>query len=122
MLNFIEIIDPEERFSVRLKGYEGTTFFMRRMDAATEKRLEAGVPPLPESPTPEEIGRRQVDIFDAKFDYVLVDWEGVNHPVSKEPVPCTPEMKRRLPTRVQLELSHRANTAGAAVSDEEQGN
>ncbi|MCF8034356.1 MAG: hypothetical protein K9K66_10255 [Desulfarculaceae bacterium] len=89
MSHGIQIIDPEERFTLSL---EGASFTLRRIDSATlvalERRGEGG----------------SAALNDEILDYILIDWEGVTSPLGSAEVPCTRENKLHLPGAVKLKL------------------
>lgn len=103
MAQFIEIIEPDETFE---KIFGESTLVLRRYDAGLLRQLE------------QKHSRRQknfrtgqwsaeVDTYaltDDLIDHVIIDWRGVRSPTSGREVPCTSENKRRLPTRIKIEI------------------
>ncbi len=85
----VQIIDPEERFSLQL---EGSSFVLRRVDSATMMALERRRP------------GKETALNDEVLDYVLVEWEQVTSPLGGAAVPCTRENKLRLPAAVKLKI------------------
>ena len=90
-MGFIEIIDREERLSRR---FGDSIIYFRRID--WEKAEEMG--------GEADEARRRMEII----DYVIVAWENVRHPITKEEVPCTRENKLKLPQRVLVEILNEA--------------
>lgn len=100
MARGIQIIDPEERFTLEL---EGARLVLRRIDSASLMALErrlGGTPGRREEPG----GTRRDRLNDEVLDYVLLDWQGVTSPLDGSEVPCTAENKRRLPAAVKLKI------------------
>lgn len=89
MSHGIQIIDPEERFTLSLNG---ASFTLRRIDSAALLALERRGE-LPKAALNDEI-----------LDYILLDWEGVTSPLGAAEVPCTRENKLHLPGAVKLKL------------------
>jgi len=85
----IQIIDPEERFTL---SYQGASFTLRRIDSATLVALE------------RRGDGREAALNDEILDYILIDWEGVTSPLGASEVPCTRENKLHLPGAVKLKL------------------
>jgi len=100
MARGIQIIDPQERFSLEL---EGAKLVLRRIDSETlmalERRVRGG------AGRGGEAGRAERErLNDEVLDYVLLDWQGVSSPLDGSEVPCTAENKRRLPAAVKLKI------------------
>jgi hypothetical protein len=91
MGNGIQIIDPEERFSLRMDGAE---LFLRRLDSATQRAIERR----------HQEGRQRAEVTDDVLDYVIQDWQGVQSPLGGAEVPCTRENKLKLPSAVKLKV------------------
>lgn len=89
----IQIIDPEERFSLEI---EGATFTLRRIDSAALLALERRQPGAAPG--------REGSLNDEVLDYILLDWQGVTSPLGLAEVPCTRENKLRLPAAVKLKI------------------
>ncbi len=89
MSDGIQIIDPEERFALRL---EGAVLFLRRLDSATQRAIERR----------HQAGQDRAAVSDDVLDYVIQDWQGVTSPQGQAEVPCTRENKLRLPSAVKL--------------------
>lgn len=113
----IEIIDEEEKL---VREFEGGRITFRRVDQDFIDRVErkhtvrkgrdrAGNPVIEVN----DVERRK-DLI----DHIIIDWENVNHPLSKEPVPCTRENKQRLPQRILVEIIEAAMDS-VTVSEEE---
>ncbi|MGD8561235.1 MAG: hypothetical protein PVG03_01815 [Desulfarculaceae bacterium] len=100
----IQIIDPEERFTLDM---DGAHFKLRRIDSATLMAIERSVGGGQEE-------SRQMN--DEVLDYVLVDWEGVTSPLGETEVPCTRENKLKLPTSAKLKVL--AAVQGARAEDQ----
>ena len=96
----IQIIDPEERFELRL---EGATLVVRRLDSATLTAIERR----------HASQRAKTQANDDVLDYILLDWRGVTSPLGQAEVPCTRENKLRLPTAVKLKILASAQQARA---------
>lgn len=86
----IQIIDPEERFTLEMDGARLT---LRRMDSGTLMEIEQRCQKEPGVPRNDQV-----------LDYVLVDWEGVTSPLGEAEVPCTRENKLKLPAAVKLKV------------------
>ncbi len=91
MANGIQIIDPEERFSLHLDGAE---LFLRRLDSATQRAIERR----------HQAGRERAAVTDDVLDYVIQDWRGVLSPLGGAEVPCTRDNKLKLPSAVKLKV------------------
>ena len=103
MAQFIEIIEADETFE---HAFGQSVLTLRRYDADLLRQLE------------QKHSRRQknfktgqwtneVDTYaltDDLVDHVIIDWKGVRSPTTGREVPCTPENKRRLPTRIKIEI------------------
>ncbi len=100
MSNGIQIIDPEERFTL---SYQGASFTLRRIDSATLVALER-----------RGEGQKSA-LNDEILDYILIDWEGVASPLGEAAVPCTRENKLHLPGAVKLKLLAAAQGMRAAA-------
>ncbi|ADK83523.1 hypothetical protein Deba_0144 [Desulfarculus baarsii DSM 2075] len=87
----IQIIDPEERFTINL---EGAAFVVRRLDSATAMALERR----------HRGGADKQAVADDALDYIIQDWQGVTSSLGDAPAPCTRENKLRLPTAIKLRL------------------
>ncbi len=85
----IQIIDPEERFTL---SHQGASFTLRRIDSAAMVALE------------RRGGGHEAAFNDEVLDYVLIDWEGVTSPLGQAEVPCTRENKLKLPGAVKLKI------------------
>ncbi len=87
----IQIIDPEERFTLTVEGAE---LQVRRLDSEALTAIERRLGPAAErSALNQEV-----------LDYVLVDWQGVTSPLGGTEVPCTRENKLRLPAAVKAKV------------------
>ena len=95
----IEIIDAEEKL---VREFAGSRIIFRRVDQEVIDWLDkkhrvmkgqtrAGAPIAEVNET-----ERRKDLI----DHIIISWENVLHPLTKEPVPCTRENKQRLPQRV----------------------
>ncbi len=100
---FIEIVDREERIT---KRFGDSVIYMRRIDAFGA----------------EELGRAdEKDRRGEIINQIIIDWENVRHPVTKEAIPCTRENKLRLPQGILLEILREAQApATGGASEEEQ--
>lgn len=84
----IQIIDPEERFTLEI---EGATLHLRRMSSEALMGMES---------TASYKGQ----LNELVLDYVLVDWEGVTTPLGDVAVPCTRENKLALPAFIKAKV------------------
>ncbi|MBI5523876.1 MAG: hypothetical protein HY910_14710 [Desulfarculus sp.] len=87
----IQIIDPEERFTLHL---EGAQISLRRLDSASQRAMER---------RHQGAGQRAA-VTDDVLDYVILDWQGVQSPLGGAEVPCTRDNKLRLPSAVKLKV------------------
>lgn len=98
----IQIIDPEERFSLEI---EGATIHMRRLDSSALLGLEGLL----------GAGTDKSKFNEEVLDYVLVDWEGVTTPLGDVAVPCTRENKLALPAYIKAQVLQASQWARAEM-------
>lgn len=115
MKRLIHIVDAEERFKIRVPETDAV-FICRRLPEEKAAEIQAQHRP-PKNATAQEIEDCARAAAEAEFDYLLVGWEGVAHPISGEEVPCTPENKKRLPKLVKSFIITRLARALAAEDD-----
>lgn len=101
MTRGIQIIDPEERFTIDL---EGASLTLRRVDSAAMRAIERR----------HNGGADRRAVNDDVLDYALVDWAGVYSPLGQAEVPCTRENKLKLPGAVKLKVLAAAQALRAA--------
>lgn len=87
----IEIIEEEERL---VWEGEGARIFYRRIGMEQGTRIGR---------VDDEERQREL------IDYIIVDWEEVVHPITKEPVPCIRENKLKLPQRILIGIMELAS-------------
>lgn len=87
----IQIIDPEERFTLHL---EGAQIFLRRLDSNSQRAMERR----------HQGADQRASMTDDVLDYVILDWQGVMSPLGGAEVPCTRDNKLRLPSAVKLKV------------------
>ena len=87
----IQIIDPQERFTLEV---DGASLTLRRIDSATLSAVERR----------HNNGQDRRAVNDDVLDYVLLDWDGVFSPLGETEVPCTRENKLHLPSAVKLKV------------------
>jgi len=118
---FLEIIDPEETFELRIGE---SVLVLRRLDEPalkeirkrhTRKQTEfVNHRPVRVEVTDEDAVNADV------LDYVIVGWRNVRHPVTKAEVPCTRENKLRLPGKAKLRVLNACDAESLAeVADGE---
>ena len=110
----IEIIDQDEKL---VKEFEGSRITFRRVDQETIDRLERK---HTIKKGRDRTGNPIIEVNDNErrkdlIDHIIISWENVIHPVTKEGVECNRENKQRLPQRVLVEL---LEAAMDTVSDE----
>lgn len=112
----IEIVDDNERIEFSTGG---AVFVLRRM---TPDAHEA----IAQRRTRRYRGRsgewvKEMDeqgVFEDTVDHVILEWQGVNHPLTKQAVPCARENKVRLPARVLRDIMEYLGDAEATCADE----
>jgi len=58
-------------------------------------------------------------VNDDLLDYIIVDWENVKHPKTKEDVECSKKNKLALPGNVKLQLIDKANASSTDIKQAE---
>lgn len=58
-------------------------------------------------------------VNDDLLDYIIVDWENVKHPKTKEDVECSKKNKMALPGNVKLQLIDKANASSTDIKQAE---
>ena len=58
-------------------------------------------------------------VNDDLLDYIIVDWENVKHPKTKEDVECSKKNKMALPGNVKLQLIDKANASSTDIKQVE---
>ena len=100
---YIEIVEDQETFELEMGD---SRFTLRRLDSETYKGIE-------KKHTKKEknlrTGQWIRDVDDHAvnadvLDYVIVDWAGIRSPTTGDDVPCTKEMKQKLPGSVKLRI------------------
>lgn len=112
----IEIIDQDEKL---VKEFEGSRITFRRVDQETVDRLEKK---HTVKRGRDRSGNPIIEVNEAErrkdlIDHIIIGWENVTHPVTKEPVECSRENKQRLPQRVLVDI---IEAAMDTVSDEDE--
>ena len=110
----IEIIDQDEKL---VKEFAGSRITFRRVDQETIDRMERR---HTTKRGRDRTGNQIIEVNDTErrkdlIDHIIIGWENVLHPVTKETVVCDRENKQRLPQRVLVEL---LEAAMDTVSDE----
>lgn len=102
-MGFIEIVEEEETFELFMGE---TKFTLRRFDSETYKDIER-------KHTKRHKNFRQggfiseIDDYAVNedlLDYMIVGWEGVKSPTTGQDVPCTREMKLKLPNTAKVQI------------------
>lgn len=58
-------------------------------------------------------------VNDDLLDYIIMDWENVKHPTTKEDVECSKKNKLALPGNVKLQLIDKANASSTDIKQAE---
>ncbi|GEM_PF-5500049 len=117
----IEIIAEDERIPVRLGK---AIFWVRRMPDGKELEIRLAHV-VGAKANAKAVAQANAAIAEAKFDYILLDWEGVGDPTTGRAAPCDARTKRMLPLALKQALIARAmmpNTQGDEAGAEEEGN
>jgi hypothetical protein len=113
----IQIVDDNEEF---VYEDDDSKIFYRRMPDDVSRRFRARHTKIrgrDRAGNPKE--ETNLDgLADDLIDYIVIRWENVTHPVTKEEVPCTRENKARLPFDVKNELIQLAQEGSGALAEE----
>lgn len=103
-MGFIEIVEDGETFELPIGD---SILTLRRFDSEVYRKIE-------KKHTKKEKNYRtgqmikDVDEYAVNLDlldYMIIGWKGVRSPVSGEDVPCTKEMKSKLPGAVKIQVT-----------------
>lgn len=101
---FIEIVEGQETFELEI-GDSALT--LRRFDSEVYKRIEKKHTKKEKNYRTGQV-IRDVDEYAVNLDlldYMIVDWRGVKSPTTGEDVPCTKEIKQKLPGSVKMRIT-----------------
>lgn len=102
-MSFIEIIEDQETFELKIGK---STLTLRRFDTdifkEIEKRHTTRTKNLRQGGWIKEIDEYAVN--EDLLDYMIVDWKKIKSPISHEDVPCTKEMKNKLPGSAKVQI------------------
>jgi len=117
-MSFIEIVEEEETFELKIGK---STLTLRRFDTEVYRKIEA-------RHTKKQKNFRQggwikeVDDFAVNedlLDYMIVGWKDVKSPITGEDVPCSREMKIKLPSSVKIEIIEACDSDNITGADTE---
>lgn len=100
---YIEIVEDQETFELEMGD---SRFVLRRFDSDVYRKIE-------KKHTIKNKNHRTGQIFteideyavnDDLLDYMIVDWSGIKSPTTSSDVPCTKEMKSKLPGSVKVKI------------------
>ncbi|MBW2599928.1 MAG: hypothetical protein JRD89_12630 [Deltaproteobacteria bacterium] len=100
---FIEIVEDRETFELEISD---STLTLRRFDSEAYRQIE-------KRHTKKQKNLRTGQIFTETdeyavnadlLDYMIVDWKGIKSPITADDVPCTKEMKNKLPGSVKVQI------------------
>jgi len=100
---FIEIIEDQETFQLEMGD---SAFTLRRFDSETYRKIEKKHTKREKNLRTGQIFR-EVDEYAVNadlMDYMIVDWKGIKSPTTGSDVPCTKEMKNKLPGSVKVQI------------------
>ena len=100
---FIEIIEDQETFELEIGE---SAFTLRRFDSETYRKIEKKHTKREKNLRTGQIFR-EVDEYAVNedlMDYMIVGWRGIKSPTTGNDVPCTKEMKNKLPGSVKVQI------------------
>ena len=108
-MSFIEIVEAEETFELEIGE---SVLTLRRFDSELYKKIE-------KRHTTKSKNLRQggwikeVDEYAVNedlLDHMIVDWKKVKSPLTGEDVPCTREIKMKLPGSIKVQIIEACDT------------
>ena len=101
---FIEIVEDQETFELEI-GDSGLT--LRRFDSEIYRRIEKKHTKTNKNYRTGQM-IKDTDEYAINIDlldYMVVGWKGVKSPTTGEDVPCTKEMKAKLPGSIKIQIT-----------------
>ena len=115
-MSFIEIVEAEETFDLEIGE---STLTLRRFDSELykniEKRHTAKSKNLRQGGWIKEVDEYAVN--EDLLDHMIVGWKNVKSPLTGEDVPCTREMKLKLPGSVKVRIIEECDTDSITSGD-----
>ena len=100
---YIEIVEDQETFELEIGD---SRLKLRRFNAEEHKQIEKRHTKKEKNLRSGQWIRDTDDyaVNEDVLDYIILGWEGIKSPVTGEDVPCTKEMKQKLPGSVKLRI------------------
>ncbi|MBW2559972.1 MAG: hypothetical protein JRE40_03840 [Deltaproteobacteria bacterium] len=101
---FIEIVEDQETFELAIGD---SVLTLRRFDSEVYRRIEKKHTKKQKNYRTGQMVR-EVDEYAVNLDlldYMVVDWKNVKSPVSGEDVPCSKEIKAKLPGSIKMQIT-----------------
>lgn len=101
---FIEIVEDEETFELEIGD---SMLTLRRFDSEVYRKIEKKHTKREKNYRTGQVAK-DVDEYAVNadlLDYMIVDWKGIKSPTTGADVPCTKEMKRKLPGAVKIQIT-----------------
>ena len=102
-MGFIEIVEDHETFELEMGD---SKFTLRRLDSDVYRNIEKKHTRKEKNLRTGQWIRDTDDhgVNEDVLDYVVLGWEGIKSPTTGDDVPCTKEMKQKLPGNVKLRI------------------
>ena len=111
---FVEIVEDKETFELEI-GASALT--LRRFDSEKYRQIEKKHTKRQKNyRTGEMIKDPDEYAINADLlDYMIIDWKGIKSPTTGEDVPCTKELKLKLPGAVKLKITEACDSESITV-------
>lgn len=101
---FIEIVEDQETFELEIGD---SVLTLRRFDSEVYKKIEKKHTKREKNYRTGQV-IKDVDEYAVNLDlldYMIIDWRGIKSPTTGEDVPCTKEVKQKLPGSVKIQIT-----------------